>query len=507
MTGRRRADPTVAGVAAMQMHRMADSDRLRLWHQQQATQIELDLQQQALAEQQSWQSQAIGRTDYAALYEQAPAGYLSLDADGCIVRANLAAAELLGRRHDDLPGQYLLGFFDPPAQARLRAFIEATFAGGARGVLELPLLGARQVRIEANVDLPARRCRMILTDMGTPDMREAARRRAFEVLDHMGEGVLVCDRVRRIVSVNPAFTRLTGYAAEDVLGRHPGFLIAPQSACAYRLALRTLRQSDRWEGELEGRRRDHSLYAGMVSLSAVRDGERDAYYICVFSDVTARREAEISTRLAAHLERGKEQERERIARDLHDELGQNLLALRIDVAMLAARTIDTHQRLHRRACAALENVDTTIRSVRGIMNELRPAVLDLGVCAALEWQVAEFRRRSGLECTLALPAEAELPPLAPQMEIVLFRSLQEALVNIRRHAEASEVKVRLALRQRRLEFSVTDNGVGLAPDSSAKPDSFGLIGMAQRVAALGGRVLIDSPAEGHGCRLTVSFDL
>ncbi|NYE59241.1 PAS domain S-box-containing protein [Duganella sp. 1224] len=503
MSGRRRGDASGEDGAALSL---AHSERLRRWHQQQASQIELDLQQQALAEQQSWQMLAIGRTDYAALYEQAPAGYLSLDAGGCIVRANLAAAALLGRRRAELPGQCLPGFFDAPARERLREFIAATLAGAAPGALEL-LLGGRQVRIEANLDQPAQRCRMILTDMGTTAVREAARRRAFEVLDHMAEGVLVCDAARRIVSVNPAFVRLTGYAAEDVLGRRTGFLIAAQAAPAWRGALRGLRQAPRWEGELSGRRRDGSVYAGMVSLSVVRDGDGGVHYIGVFSDITARRQAENSQRLALHLERRKEQERERIARDIHDELGQNLLALRIDVAMLAERSGARHPRLHQRARAALQNVDATIRSVRGIMNDLRPAVLDLGLCAALEWQVAEFRRDSGLRCTLSLPPEAALPPLPAAMEIALFRSLQEALLNIRRHAHASAVAVQLLLPAGGLAFSVTDDGVGLAPGARAKPDAFGLIGMEQRVGALGGRLTMESALAGGGCRLRLSFDL
>src|SRR5471032_1491460 len=149
-------------------------------------------------------------------------------------------------------------------------------------------------------------------------------------------------------------------------------------------------------------------------------------------------------------------------------------ALSIDISMLSARTSERHARLHQRVDAVLENVDTTISSVRGIMNELRPAVLDLGLQAALEWQVGEFRKRSGLACSLTLPDDAVFGAIAPEMEIVLFRTLQEALSNVRRHAGASRVDVLLARPEGRLLFSVSDNEIGIAPHNRDKSDSFGL---------------------------------
>ncbi|MET0267023.1 MAG: sensor histidine kinase, partial [Duganella sp.] len=211
--------------------------------------------------------------------------------------------------------------------------------------------------------------------------------------------------------------------------------------------------------------------------------------------------------LTSHLETVKEEERKRIARDIHDELGQNLLALRIDVSMLEQRTSVRHGRLHQRVNGALEQIDGAVRSVRGIMNDLRPAVLDLGLLAALEWQAAEFRKRTGLACVLALPPEADFAVIGGQLEIVLFRCLQEALSNVRRHAGASQVAIVLSLHDGQLHFSVADNGVGIAPGQRAKRDSFGLIGMAQRVEALGGQMAVEHYVAGDGCTLSLRFDL
>lgn len=560
---------TALGMSGMAPPADADSDLLRQWHELQVSQIELDLQNEALSELQHERDEAEALRDrYAALYDQAPSGYLSLDAEGRILRANQAAAELLGMGPGELPGRRFEQFVAPQAQAELRRFLARMFADGARAVLELPLFdpnldaggdaahAPRQVHIEANFDAAANKCRVILTDIGTVDMREAARRRAFEVLDNINEGMLVCDAGQRIVAVNPAFTRLTGYAVEEALGRNPRFLGRHEAhPVGYHAeAMRCLRTYGKWEGIVHNRRRDGTPYVASMSLTVMRDSTGAiSHFIGVFSDITARLKAETDLlalsreldarvvartaelteanrllqeevaerarvetalrasreqlrKLAGHLETVKEEERRRIARDIHDELGQNLLALRIDVGMLHQRTGARHGRLHQRTSAMLENLDATIRSVRGIMNELRPAVLDLGLQAALEWQSAEFRKRSGLACTLALPAEAALARLSPELAIVLFRGVQEALSNVRRHARARQVGIALTVEDGRLSLSVTDDGVGMAPGQRDKPDSFGLIGMAQRVAGLGGRLDISSPA-GGGCRLTLSFDL
>lgn len=567
---REAAEQAVTAMASsgMQAPPGADSDALRHWHELQVSQIELDMQTLALAELQSERDEAEeGRERYAVLYDQAPVGYLSLDADGGITRANLAAGELLGLPRDALPGRRFEQFVAAPAQAILRRFLSGVLEHGQRGTLELPLFDqrnsgngsgeGRQVHLDVNLDPGARKFRVILTDIGSDRAREAARQRAFQVLDHMGEGVLVCDANCDIVAVNRAFTAITGYAVEEALGRNPRFLGRPGAhAPGYHAdALQRLRTDGKWEGDVHNRRRDGTPWVASMSLTVIHD-EQGAIsrYIGVFSDVTARRRAdadllalsrdldarvaartaeltaanrlltmEIAERkrteaalfqsreqlrkLAAHLESVKEEERKRIARDVHDELGQNLLALRIDISLLAVRTGSRHPRLHQRTQGALDQVDAIIRSVRGIMNDLRPAVLDLGLQAALEWQAAEFRKRSGMVCDLSLPPEADFAAIGPEVEIVLFRSLQEALSNVRRHARATHVAIALTVREGRLTFTVADNGIGLAPEERAKSDSFGLIGMAQRVQALGGHLEVAPYLAGGGCRLTLCIDL
>ena len=206
-------------------------------------------------------------------------------------------------------------------------------------------------------------------------------------------------------------------------------------------------------------------------------------------------------RLADHAYQIKELERKRIAREIHDDLGQNLLALRIEGEMLASRTQGTHKRLHARARATLQQIDTIIKSVRQIINDLRPTVLDLGLSAAVEWQVHQFQRRTGIQCEVHDEhGEISLPD---HCATAFFRILQESLTNVVRHANATRVVVNLRLNAGWLSLAVKDNGCGLPPGGRNKFGSFGLVGIEERVLILGGTCAVFSEP-GGGTTVMVS---
>ena len=565
---KRAAPPTAAAPARARAgregaRRLADSaaasDAQKQLHELQVSQIELELQQQVLAELLEQKDAAeAGLVRYTELYEQAPVSYLSLWPDGRISRANLAAAGLLACRRDELLGKTFEQFVAPEAQGRLRQFLADVHASGARSVLEVALFaGAGRVRIEANLESVGGKCRMVVTDISDLHAREAARRRAYQVLDSIEEAVLVSGPDNRVVAVNPAFTRITGYQAEEAIGRDPGFLgrhVGGGRAFPLQAWSRLLAHGS-WQGEVHNLKRDGTPFVSAMSLTVVRgDDGAVVNYISVFSDITARKLAErallelsreLDARVVArtaeltaanlalrkevaerkraeaalresreqlrnlgdHLATVKENERKRIAREIHDELGQNLLALRLDLSMLGQRGEDDRSPLNQRVDAMLDNVDSTIKSVRGIMNELRPSVLDLGLQAAIEWQISEFGKRGGPACRLLVANEELFAVLPGEIEIVLFRSLQESLTNVLRHARASDVEIRLGLAGGRLELSIEDNGVGIAPRQRGKGGAFGLIGIAERVAALGGSFALAPYVEGSGCCLRLAFDL
>ncbi len=208
--------------------------------------------------------------------------------------------------------------------------------------------------------------------------------------------------------------------------------------------------------------------------------------------------------LAAYQERIREDERKRIAREIHDELGQNLLALRLDVSGLHARAGERHPQLQRRAATALDYIDTTLKSIRAIMNNLRPSVLDLGLPAAIEWQVRQFEKRNSVPCDLVLSDDG-LP--VPELQATAaFRILQESLNNIGRHACATHVRVELRIDDRQLVMAIKDNGVGMYPHDRRKARRFGLIGVQERITMLDGELTIDS-SPGRGTVLRIRIPL
>lgn len=206
-------------------------------------------------------------------------------------------------------------------------------------------------------------------------------------------------------------------------------------------------------------------------------------------------------RLADHAYQVKEQERKRIAREIHDDLGQSLLVLRIEAELLAARSRATHSHLHKRATSTLMQIDTTIKSVRQIINDLRPTVLDLGLSAAVEWQVNQFYRRTGIQCEIHDEhGEIDMPDYCAT---AFFRILQESLNNVFRHARATRVVVELRLNGNWLSLIVRDNGCGMTPEGRNKQGSFGLVGIEERIVILGGTCAVFSEREG-GTTIMVS---
>jgi len=195
--------------------------------------------------------------------------------------------------------------------------------------------------------------------------------------------------------------------------------------------------------------------------------------------------------LAAHNEKIREAERSRIAREIHDELGQYLTALRMDAAMLNIRFGMSHPELGELIGGMKETIDTTIGVVRNLAAALRPAALDMGLYSAAEWLLSGFEERTGITCMLDMPEGEELQ-LDDERATAVFRILQESLTNIARHAQASMVRVHIERHVGVLEVEVDDNGIGFSPVDVRARKTFGLMGIRERVLMFGGESRIDS---------------
>lgn len=204
-------------------------------------------------------------------------------------------------------------------------------------------------------------------------------------------------------------------------------------------------------------------------------------------------------KLSAYLQTVREEERINVAREVHDELGQNLTALKMDLFRIEKKLPEG--KIHEEAKAAIKLVGETIETVRKIASGLRPDVLDhLGLSAAIEWLARDFCKRTGLHCVVkVVPAEITADS---QVSTALFRVFQEALTNISRHAKAAGVNVKLKMEGDGILLEVKDNGKGIREGDICGAKSFGLIGIRERVHSLGGSVTIKG-SSGKGTRVTV----
>ena len=367
------------------------------------------------------------------------------------------------------------------------------------------------------------------------------------LLESTGEGIFGIDMEGLCTFINRAGARLLGWDPAEVLGRnmhalthhsHPDGRHYPVEDCPIFKAFRE-GQPCRIDAEVFWRR-DGSAFAVEYSSHPILDGGAVRGAVVTFVDITERRraaealqrakdelEARVSERtqalsaalrqvreLAAYSERVREDERTRIAREVHDELGSLLVALKMDVNWLdkrlgeqAARTPEAAQDMRARMRCKCRNmsrlIETAVGNVGRIITELRPSILDhQGLWAALEWQAAELLPAA----ELALDWQMEVPPaltLPAAESVAVFRIFQELLSNVVRHARATAVVIRIGIEDGALRLSVRDDGCGAPPGAFEAPGAYGVMGMRERARHFGGTLDIHStPGQGSVCCLT-----
>ena len=207
--------------------------------------------------------------------------------------------------------------------------------------------------------------------------------------------------------------------------------------------------------------------------------------------------------LSAHLESVREEEKARIAREVHDELGQMLTVLKLETSMCELAYADLDPGLRERLNSMKKLIAQLFQLVRDVATALRPPILDAGISSAIEWQAQRFEARTQIPCLVQVPEH--LPPLSAAKEVGLFRILQEALTNVMRHGQARTVQLTLSIEQQSLCLTISDDGLGFVP-ATGRPTSFGLVGMRERVLMLGGTLSLHS-VPGEGTTLNVRVPL
>jgi PAS domain S-box-containing protein len=341
--------------------------------------------------------------------------------------------------------------------------------------------------------------------------------RYHKTIDSVMDAIVAVDESQAITLFNPAAESMFGLRSAQVIGQPLEQLVPLRVRAAHRhhmdMYIRSGGMSRPMAPNLEitGLRADGEEFPIESTISQTQvDGKPQL--TAVLRDVTERRRAEVELlemnrqlrALSASLQNVREQERKRISAELHDELGQQLTGLKLDLVWLAGRAKEGRQATAEQIDAMRHLLDTAISSVRRIAADLRPLILgDLGFGEAVKWQTAEFAKRSGLAITMDLPGAEHVHDDA--RATALFRIVQESLTNIARHSGAASVEIRLMAEADQLVLTVRDDGSGIAP-GTPRSNGIGLVSMRERATALGGQLRIAS-IPGRGTTIEVTLPL
>lgn len=445
------------------------------------------------------------------LLDMNPAGLIMVEAD-CI-------EQLRGQSVDQLVAPEHLHAHQ---QLRRRVF------EGSSGTLEFEIIGLRGTRRWLDTHaVPLRDANGTITallaitrDVTKRKLAEQALRESEERLQLVtratNEAVWDWDLVTNALWWGRGFEDLFGYSRAEI---EPGIeswqsRIHPDDRDRVVTGIHAAIESGSatWSGEYRFRRKD-GAYADIYDRGYVMHGQdgRPTRMVGSMMDVTHRKRAEAQLQasrtalrlLATRHQDVREEERSRIAREIHDSLGQALTALKLQLAAAHDAAARATSGLPERLAETAQMVDDLVKAVRKIATELRPPILDqLGLPAAIEWVAHDFTRRTGLPCTATIVPE--MATISAELGTALFRIVQEALTNVVRHAAATRVEIALQVKPDLITLEISDDGRGITEAAVHGPGSLGILGMRERAAAQGG-VLEVGPITPHGTRINAWF--
>ena len=463
---------------------------------------------------------------YRGMVETSLGLLFRLDAEGRIIYLNPEWERSLGYALEEMLGKELGSLAHPGADtSREKVWgklkegeaikgLQAVLAGKGGEEVHL-VVSAIPIRDETGTIVGAQGSAYDLTDHQLAmEARRTSEDRFRATFEQKAVGIVHVNPQGRIVRANDRLCEITGYSRDELLRMNVQDLTHPDDRAGSGARLEEALAGGMEQYTLEQRYIRKSGEPLWISLSVSVEKREDGtpyYLIGTVQDISARKRVEGELRdsrerlrgLAARLVEVREEERTGIARELHDELGQALTALRMDLALLEEGLGEGEPELVDRVRSMVELTDSSIDSVQTMSARLRSPILDvLGLQAAVEWQVEEFAGRTEIACEVEMPDEGL--DLVEKRATGVFRILQEALTNVARHAEASRVRVRLEQTFGQVMLEVEDNGVGVSEEVLESYESLGLIGMRERAEMMEGEVKIERRPEG-GSRVTLTL--
>ena len=386
-----------------------------------------------------------------------------------------------------------------PAVAELRGQTEASLRKGSSGRQLEPVavspeetrrtlgeLRAQQVELEAQNEELRRAQRELI----------AERSRYFELYDLAPMGHLTLDENGLILETNLSAATLLGRGRDELARQPMSRFVVSEDRELYRRQLGRSGEAQLFDLRLQCRNGTR-FWAHLKLVFVQKEGGLPLYRV-VMSDITERKRAEDSARqahdqlrqLTIRINAMHEAESHLLSRELHDEFGQMLTGLKLDLAWLASELGEENRELKQKIASSIALVEASVRSVRSIAARLRPRILDeLGLVPAIEWVVQDFRERSGIDAEVVSNTRARM--LSPEQATAVFRIVQESLTNALRHAHAQRIDLSLHATRSRLTLEVRDDGKGIGENAQSSYESIGLLGMRERALAVGGELTLE----------------
>ena len=318
--------------------------------------------------------------------------------------------------------------------------------------------------------------------------------RNITILNTMNDGFILTDDQGNIVDVNPSYCNLVGYTAEELMQMNIREIDVsiPTDEVDRRIKQMISKGSDSFN--TKHKTKEGEIIDLAVSI-AVNRFEHKTLVTCFMRDITLQNMAlqelnksrEEIGELAQYLQEVREEERQRIATEIHDDLGQALTALKLDTSILLNKVSNEDHTIISKLKSMKDLADQSIKTVQKISSDLRPGILDdLGLTAALEWEINKFEERTGIRCNLIIsPYDISFDD---KINITVFRLVQEACTNVARHSKATKLEITITKELTKLHLVIKDNGIGITSEQINNSKSFGLFGMRERLRNLRGGI-------------------
>lgn len=318
------------------------------------------------------------------------------------------------------------------------------------------------------------------------------------LVEQANDAIFIANLKGELMVVNPAASRISQYTAEELLCMKIHDLTVVEQLAKMPFQMDVIARGETATAERLLKRKDGSLIDVEISAKLIASDR----FLAFVRDISRRKQVEKALlesredlrKLSNHIENIREQERLHISREIHDELGQHLTVLKMDVSRLAKKFGSPDQPIQAEFQHILTAINDMVLAVRRISTELRPGLLDdLGINAAMEWYSQDFEKRTGIKAAFSNTVEESL--LKKEWAIALFRIFQESLTNVARHSHATQVEISMAQEAGQLVLLIEDNGKGFDPEKAAEKKTLGILGMKERAMMLGGTYTIQSSSD------------